>query len=97
MPSFVKRALHNRELMGADRSRPVLQQNDYIAWINQAQRSATRQRRLQELLDELERGGLYMNDEEATAGMALKSRRQRSWDRWGLGYHPAAQALPPAT
>ena len=37
------------------------QQNDYIGWINRAQQEATKQKRLNQMLDELERGGVYMN------------------------------------
>ncbi len=46
--------------MDAYRSRPPYQQNDYIGWITRAKREATRQKRLNQMLDELERGGVYM-------------------------------------
>ena len=61
MPAFVREALVGRGLMGAYRSRPPYQQNDYLGWIMRAKLAATRQRRLSQMLDELERGGLYMN------------------------------------
>lgn len=61
MPDFVKRALEERGLMEDYRARPAYQQNDYIGWIMRAKRQATREKRLQQMLDELEIGGVYMN------------------------------------
>ncbi|MGH7288066.1 MAG: hypothetical protein ACREI8_08635 [Myxococcota bacterium] len=34
MPAFVRRALVERDLMGAYRCRPPYQRNDYLGWIN---------------------------------------------------------------
>ncbi|MGD2177354.1 MAG: YdeI/OmpD-associated family protein, partial [Anaerolineae bacterium] len=61
MPDFVNRALEERGLMEDYRARPAYQQNDYIGWIMRAKRQATREKRLQQMLDELEIGGVYMN------------------------------------
>jgi uncharacterized protein YdeI (YjbR/CyaY-like superfamily) len=61
MPAFVRSALQKRRLMEAYRGRPPYQQNDYLAWISRAKREATRQKRLEQMLDELEGGRLYMN------------------------------------
>jgi len=63
MPDFVKRALEERGLMGAYKERPAHQQNDYVGWINQAKRQETKEKRLRQMLDELEMGGVYMNIE----------------------------------
>ena len=63
MPDFVKRALMERGLMEAYEERPAYQQNDYIGWINQAKRQETKEKRLRQMLDELELGGVYMNME----------------------------------
>jgi uncharacterized protein YdeI (YjbR/CyaY-like superfamily) len=63
MPDFVKQALEARGLMEAYRSRPPYQQNDYLSWINRAKRIDTKHRRLEQMLDELERGDLYMKME----------------------------------
>jgi uncharacterized protein YdeI (YjbR/CyaY-like superfamily) len=63
MPDFVKRALEERGLMGAYKERPAYQQNDYIGWINQAKRQETKEKRLRQMLDELEMGGVYMKME----------------------------------
>ena len=46
--------------MDAYLSRPAYQQNDYIGWITRAKRAATRDKRLNQMLDELEHGGVYM-------------------------------------
>jgi uncharacterized protein YdeI (YjbR/CyaY-like superfamily) len=61
MPPLVKRALDERGLMDAYRARPPYQQNDYLGWIEQAKRPETREKRLRQMLDELEAGGVYMN------------------------------------
>jgi uncharacterized protein YdeI (YjbR/CyaY-like superfamily) len=60
LPDFVQEALIESGLMGAYRERPPYQQNDYVGWINRAKRPATKQRRLDQMLDELERGDVYM-------------------------------------
>jgi uncharacterized protein YdeI (YjbR/CyaY-like superfamily) len=60
MPAFVRKALVQRALMEAYRERPPYQRNDYVGWITRAKREATRQKRLEQMLDELERGNRYM-------------------------------------
>ncbi|SHF09429.1 Bacteriocin-protection, YdeI or OmpD-Associated [Fodinibius roseus] len=60
MPKFVKKALEERGLMEDYRERPAYQQNDYIGWINKAKRQETKQKRLRQMLHELEVGGVYM-------------------------------------
>lgn len=61
LPDFVRRALTERRLMSAYLERPPYQQNDYIGWINRAKGRETKEKRLGQMLDELERGGVYMN------------------------------------
>lgn len=61
MLEFVERALHDRGLMTAYQERPAYQQNDYLGWINRAKRQATKDKRLAQMLRELEAGGVYMN------------------------------------
>ena len=61
MPNFVRDALQARRLMDAYEARPAYQRNDYIGWIGRAKRDDTRQKRLTQMLDELERGDKYMN------------------------------------
>lgn len=60
MPGFVEKALREHELMKAYYQRPAYQQNDYIGWINQAKRQETKQKRLNQMLEELRKGGVYM-------------------------------------
>lgn len=60
MPDDVLKALKKSELFDAYEERPPYQQNDYIGWINQAKRPETRQKRLDQMLDELKRGDVYM-------------------------------------
>jgi uncharacterized protein YdeI (YjbR/CyaY-like superfamily) len=61
MPDFVKKALNERGLMKAYKERPAYQQNDYLGWINEAKQQQTKEKRLGQMLDELETGGIYMN------------------------------------
>lgn len=61
MPAHVRAALDQGGLMAAYKQRPAYQQNDYLGWIARAVRPATRQKRLEQMLDELKRGGVYMN------------------------------------
>ena len=61
MPDDVRKALTTQELMAAYRQRPAYQQNDYIGWITRAKLPATREKRLQQMLDELREGSVYMH------------------------------------
>lgn len=61
MPDSFRNDLNARSLMGVYRSRPPYQQNDYIGWITRAKLEATIQKRLNQMLDELEKGNVYMN------------------------------------
>jgi uncharacterized protein YdeI (YjbR/CyaY-like superfamily) len=61
MPGFVRDVLVRRGLVKAYRERPPYQRNDYIGWIMRAKREETRQKRLNQMLEELEGGKLYMN------------------------------------
>ena len=60
MPIFIKEALIKQGLLDAYNDRPAYQQNDYIGWITRAKRSETVEKRLTQMLDELERGDRYM-------------------------------------
>jgi uncharacterized protein YdeI (YjbR/CyaY-like superfamily) len=60
VPDSVREALEERDLMAAYRSRPPYQQNDYLSWIARAKRPETRQKRLNQMLDELDQGDVYM-------------------------------------
>jgi uncharacterized protein YdeI (YjbR/CyaY-like superfamily) len=63
MPDFVRDALNARGLWEDYRRRPAYQQNDYVGWITRAKREETRMKRLGQMLDELEIGGVFMNME----------------------------------
>ena len=85
MPVYVKEALIERGLLNAYRSRPPYQQNDYIGWINRAKRLETKQKRLNQMLDELEPGDVYMkmpyrprapNDETLKALEQARTRQE---------------------
>jgi uncharacterized protein YdeI (YjbR/CyaY-like superfamily) len=60
MPDFIRDALVKNDLMDAYQSRPPYQQNDYIGWIQRAKLESTRQKRLNQMLDELKKGNVYM-------------------------------------
>ncbi len=69
MPADVEQALAERGLTHPYSARPAYQQNDYVGWITRAKRGGTRQKRLNQMLDELETGGVYM-------GMKMGRRQQ---------------------
>lgn len=54
------RALEKSKLFDAYGERPPYQRNDYIGWINRAKLPATQQKRLNQMLEELEAGDVYM-------------------------------------
>ena len=60
MPEDMANALHQNNLMQSYNNRPAYQQNDYIGWINQAKRAETRIKRLNQMLQELAKGNIYM-------------------------------------
>jgi uncharacterized protein YdeI (YjbR/CyaY-like superfamily) len=70
MPAFVRSALDEGGLMEAYNERPPYQKNDYLGWIARAKLEATKLKRLNQMLDELQDGRLYMN-------MAWKPRAER--------------------
>jgi Uncharacterized protein conserved in bacteria len=60
MPDEVLEALLKRNLLAAFESRPPFQRNDYLGWIARARKEETRKKRLDQMLDELEDGDVYM-------------------------------------
>ena len=60
MPDWMKEAIAERGLAEKYRARPAYQQNDYVYWITSPKREETRLKRLNQMLDELEAGGVYM-------------------------------------
>lgn len=61
MPEFMKQSLIEHGLMETYSSRPPYQQNDYVWWIGSPAKEETRQKRLNQMLEELETGDRYMN------------------------------------
>ena len=60
MPDEIRSALEAAGVMEDYLARPFYQRNDWLGWIARAKRHETRQRRLDQMLEELDRGGLYM-------------------------------------
>lgn len=60
MPAAIRDALTAADLMAAYEARPPYQRNDYLGWITQAKREATQQKRLDQMLEELRAGDVYM-------------------------------------
>ncbi len=60
MPDDIRQRLEERSLLDDYHARPSYQQNDYLAWIGRAKRPETRAKRIDQMLDELDRGGIYM-------------------------------------
>lgn len=60
MPDWIRSELVSRRVLAAYETRPDYQRNDYLGWISRAKLDATRRKRLDQMLDELERGGVYM-------------------------------------
>jgi uncharacterized protein YdeI (YjbR/CyaY-like superfamily) len=60
MPDFVCETLEANKLMAAYEARPPYQRNDYLGWMARAKLPATQQKRLAQMLDELQRGDVYM-------------------------------------
>jgi len=65
MPAWIRAALRAAGLEAAYDERPAYQRNDYVGWITRAKLEPTRQKRLAQMLDELARGGVYMNMDHA--------------------------------
>lgn len=60
MPEYIREALESRGVMDAYNARPHYQRNDYIGWITRAKRVETQEKRLNQMLEELEKGDVYM-------------------------------------
>lgn len=60
MPDYVEQALDAQGLRDAYDRRPWYQRNDYLGWITRAKREETRRKRLQQMLEELRSGDVYM-------------------------------------
>ena len=61
MPDHIRARLDTERLTEAYAARPAYQRNDYLGWIARAKRPLTQARRLEQMIDELKRGDVYMN------------------------------------
>lgn len=68
MPTDLRAALVDLELLEAYQARPPYQRNDYLGWIARAKRPETREKRMRQMVRELRSGDRYMN-------MAWRDRR----------------------
>jgi hypothetical protein len=62
MPGNVRAALDKRKLMDAYLARPDYQKGDYLKWIALAAGPAAKQKRLDQMLDELEKGNVFKGE-----------------------------------
>ena len=60
MPADVKLALEENALRADFDHRPAYQRNDYLLWITRSSRADIRLKRLNQMLQELEKGGVFM-------------------------------------
>lgn len=65
MPDDVLEELSEAGLKEAYAERPHYQRNDYLSWIGRAKRVETREKRIAQMLAELEAGGVYMGMEHS--------------------------------
>jgi uncharacterized protein YdeI (YjbR/CyaY-like superfamily) len=60
LPDDVGAELVDRDLAVAFEARPFYQRNDYLSWIGRAVKPETRRKRIEQMLNELDQGGVYM-------------------------------------
>ncbi|MEN3348227.1 MAG: hypothetical protein V7632_1862 [Bradyrhizobium sp.] len=60
MPAGIRRELDAAGLMEAFKARPPYQRNGSLHWIARSVQPATRRKRIDQMLDELRAGGVYM-------------------------------------
>ncbi|MEJ1993354.1 MAG: YdeI/OmpD-associated family protein [Maritimibacter sp.] len=60
MPDEIAARLEDAGLRAAYDARPAYQRNDYLGWIARAKRPETREKRIAQMLEELEGGRIYM-------------------------------------
>ena len=60
MPADVKLALEENAVRADYDHRPPYQRNDYVAWFDRAVRPDIRAKRLNQMIDELRKVGVYM-------------------------------------
>jgi uncharacterized protein YdeI (YjbR/CyaY-like superfamily) len=75
MPAAIRAALSKRGVLAAYNARPAYQRNDYLVWIDAAHRDATKAKRTEQMLRELERGGVYMGMKHARSAKTKRAAK----------------------
>lgn len=65
MPDEIRKELEERAVIDDYDERPFYQRNDYLAWIGRAARPETRRKRIDQMVEELAQGGVYMGMKHA--------------------------------
>lgn len=60
LPRQYEKLLSEKNLLSEFKNRPYYQQSGWIRWIETAKQPGTKERRIKQMLDELEAGNLYM-------------------------------------
>ena len=60
MPKAIRALLVEHGLLGSYIARPPYQRNDYLSWIARPKLETTKQKRINQMLDELRKGNVYM-------------------------------------
>ena len=63
LPDDVRQDLEEAGVIDAYGTRPFYQRNDYLTWIGRAKRPETRDKFIEQRLDELKTGGVYVGME----------------------------------
>ena len=78
MPDDVRERLLREGLMDAFQARPAYQQNNYLGWFTLSKREETRQKHIDQMIDELRDGHLYMGMRYQGQARARKMRENRA-------------------
>jgi hypothetical protein len=62
MPGNVRTALEKRKMIDANMERPAYQKDEYLKWIALAVGPLEKQKRLEQMLDELDKGGVFKGE-----------------------------------
>lgn len=76
MPPHVRHAIEKSGLAEAYAARPAYQRNDYLSWITRAKTEETSNKRLEQMLMELENGKLYMNMKWSAARSSARTTKK---------------------
>lgn len=56
----MRETLVQKKVMDAYRARPPYQKNDYVWWVSSAKQQKTKEKRLNQMVQELKKGDVYM-------------------------------------